>query len=51
MRFVLLFVLLALAGCQSVPRVVVRATPSLRDEGKYDFSVEFVPEFSSVRGK
>ena len=51
MRCFLLFVLLALAGCQSVPRVVVRATPSLRDEGKYDFSVEFVPEFSSVGGR
>jgi hypothetical protein len=50
MRYFLLLALFALAGCQSVPRVVVRATPSLRDEGKYDFSVEFVPEVS-VRSK
>ena len=46
---VLLFVVGTLAGCQSPGKVVVRAVPSPRDVDKYEFAVEFHPDFSYRR--
>lgn len=47
MRFLpLALVFATLAGCQSAGRIAVKATPSLRDADKYDFSVEFIPSVS-----
>ena len=53
-RFLLLALLLlmvvgTLAGCQSPGKVVVRAVPSPRDVDKYEFAVEFHPDFSYRR--
>ena len=46
----LLFVVVGtLAGCQSPGKVVVRAVPSPRDVDKYEFAVEFHPDFSYRR--
>ena len=49
-RFLLLVLLMGtLAGCQSPGKVIVRAVPSPRDVDKYEFAVEFHPEFSYRR--
>ena len=48
-RFLLLVLLGALAGCQSPGKVVVRAVPSPRDSDKYEFAVEFYPDFRFTR--
>ena len=49
-RFLLLVLLMGtLAGCQSPGKVIVRAVPSPRDMDKYEFAVEFHPEFSFRR--
>ena len=46
-RFLLLVLLMGtLVGCSSPGKVIVRAVPSPRDVDKYDFAVEFHPEFS-----
>jgi hypothetical protein len=46
---VLLFVVGTLAGCQNPGKVVVRAVPSPRDVDKYEFAVEFHPDFNFSR--
>ena len=48
-RFLLLVLIGTLAGCQSPGKVVVRAVPSPRDVDKYEFAVEFHPDFSYRR--
>ena len=48
-RFLLLILIGSLAGCQSLGKVVVRAVPSPRDVDKYEFAVEFHPDFSYRR--
>ena len=49
-KFLVLVLLMGtLAGCQSPGKVVVRAVPSPRDVDKYEFAVEFHPDFSYRR--
>lgn len=37
----IIIVLTTLVGCQSVRKVAFKATPSLRDPSRFEYSVEF----------
>ena len=39
--FVVVFALQSIVGCCAVGRVAIKATPSLRDPSRFEYSVEF----------
>lgn len=47
--FLALLLLATLTGCQSPGKVAVKATPNPLHPDKFDYTVEFVPQFSFTR--
>ena len=37
----IIIILTTLVGCQSVNKVAIKATPSLRDPSRFEYTVEF----------
>lgn len=48
-RFLLLILIGTLAGCQSPGKIAVKATPNPIHPDRFEYTVEFVPDFSYRR--
>lgn len=45
----LIFAMMILAGCQSPGKIAVKATPNPLHPDRFEYTVEFVPQFSFTR--
>lgn len=46
---ILVLVLATLAGCQTPSKIAVKATPNPIHPDRFEYTVEFVPQFSFTR--